>query len=52
MGPYSQGGNVLTPRFLRHFNILCIDEFDDTVMIHIFSKIILWHLDTRLVEKQ
>ncbi|PSN56752.1 Dynein heavy chain 7 [Blattella germanica] len=52
MGPYSQGGNVLTPRFLRHFNILCIDEFDDEVMIHIFSKIMLWHLDTRGFSKE
>ncbi|KAJ9589380.1 hypothetical protein L9F63_017432, partial [Diploptera punctata] len=52
MGPYSQGGNVLTPRFVRHFNILCIDEFDDSVMIHIFSKIMLWHLDTRGFSKE
>jgi hypothetical protein len=26
---------------------LCIDEFQDEIMIHIFSKIMLWHLDTR-----
>lgn len=47
MGLISQGGNTVTPRFMRHFNILCIDEFQDEVMIHIFSKIMLWHLDTR-----
>jgi dynein heavy chain len=47
MGPISQGGNVITPRFMRHFNILCIDEFQDEAMIHIFSKMMLWHLDTR-----
>lgn len=47
MGPASQGGNVVTPRFTRHFNILCVDEFDDNTMKMIFSKIVLWHLDAR-----
>nr|CAD7400376.1 unnamed protein product [Timema cristinae] len=51
-GPTSQGGNVITPRFLRHFNTLCIDEFNDAVMISIFSKIMLWHLDTRGFSKE
>ncbi|XP_021921863.1 dynein heavy chain 7, axonemal isoform X5 [Zootermopsis nevadensis] len=52
MGLISQGGNTVTPRFMRHFNILCIDEFQDEVMIHIFSKIMLWHLDTRGFSKE
>lgn len=47
MRPMSQGGNDITERFIRHFNILSIDEFQDEIMIHIFSKIMLWHLDTR-----
>lgn len=46
MGPPSTGKTV-TQRFLRHFNILCINEFTDDVMVHIFSKIMLWHLDAR-----
>jgi len=49
MGVISQGGNIVTPRFMHHFNILCIDEFQDEILIHIFSKIMLWHLDTRYV---
>ncbi|XP_069698472.1 dynein axonemal heavy chain 7 [Periplaneta americana] len=52
MGPVSQGGNVITPRFWRHFNLLCIDEFEDAIMIHIFSKMMLWHLDTRGFSKE
>ncbi|VEN42124.1 unnamed protein product, partial [Callosobruchus maculatus] len=47
MCPSTGGENTVTPRFLRHFNHLCIDEFQDAILINIFSKIMLWHLDTR-----
>uniref|UniRef100_A0A1A9WZZ0 Dynein axonemal heavy chain 7 n=1 Tax=Glossina brevipalpis TaxID=37001 RepID=A0A1A9WZZ0_9MUSC len=46
MGPPSTG-NTVTQRFQRHFNVLAIDEFNDDILRAIFSKIVLWHLDTR-----
>ncbi|XP_037882003.1 dynein heavy chain 7, axonemal-like [Glossina fuscipes] len=51
MGPPSTG-NTVTPRFQRHFNVLAIDEFNDEILRGIFSKIVLWHLDTKLFSKE
>ncbi|KYN09877.1 Dynein heavy chain 7, axonemal [Trachymyrmex cornetzi] len=45
-------GKDVTPRFKRHFFVLAISEFQDDVMITIFSKIVLWHLDTRGFSKE
>ncbi|XP_014484361.1 PREDICTED: dynein heavy chain 7, axonemal-like [Dinoponera quadriceps] len=47
MAPPIAGGKDVTPRFKRHFFTLAISEFEDDVMITIFSRIVLWHLDTR-----
>lgn len=44
--------NYISPRFKRHFHLLGIDEFQDETLRHIFSKIILWHLDTRGFSKE
>ncbi|KAL0118214.1 hypothetical protein PUN28_009103 [Cardiocondyla obscurior] len=45
-------GKDVTSRFKRHFFVLAISEFEDNVMITIFSKIVLWHLDTRGFSKE
>ncbi|XP_017769725.1 PREDICTED: dynein heavy chain 7, axonemal-like [Nicrophorus vespilloides] len=47
MGPPTSGANSITPRFLRHFNHVCIDEFPDEVMISIYTKIMNWHLEVQ-----
>ncbi|XP_044576956.1 dynein axonemal heavy chain 7 [Cotesia glomerata] len=52
MGTPENGGRDVTPRFKRHFFTLSISEFENQVMISIFSKIILWHLDTRGFSKE
>ncbi|GAB0099121.1 Dynein heavy chain [Sergentomyia squamirostris] len=45
-------GNPITPRFTRHFNTIAIDNFVDETLKAIFSKIVLWHLDTRGFSKE
>jgi dynein heavy chain len=45
MGPAGGGRNSVTPRLLRHFNLLCFVEFDDTTLRLIFSKIVASHFE-------
>lgn len=49
MGPPGGGRNHITPRLLRHFNILCFLEFDDSTLTRIFKTIVEWHFSLNKV---
>jgi len=43
MGPPGGGRNMITSRFLRHFNVICTVEGSKNEMQRIFSKLMDWH---------
>lgn len=44
MGPPGGGKNPVTPRYLRHFNLISINNFEENVLQRIFSKLMDWHI--------
>ena len=43
MGPPGGGRNFITPRMMRHFNVLTFTEFTDETLVRIFKTISSWH---------
>lgn len=44
MGVPGGGANMVSPRFLRHMQIVTIDRFSDETLNKIFCSILDWHL--------
>ncbi|KAG4091689.1 dynein heavy chain and region D6 of dynein motor-domain-containing protein [Neocallimastix lanati (nom. inval.)] len=44
MGPTGGGRNPITPRYLRHFNVIGISTFEEKTLKTIFQAIVDWHL--------
>ena len=42
MGPPGGGRNAVTPRYMRHFNVIAISEFSDQTFQHIYEVIVEW----------
>lgn len=42
MGPPGGGRNSISPRLLRHFTVVAINEFDDATCTRIFGAISDW----------
>ena len=44
MLPPGGSNNHITPRMMRWFSLICVDEFNSDTMFKIFSTIIEWHM--------
>jgi len=45
MGPPGGGRNPVTPRYLRHYNNICLTPYDDNSLKRIFSTIMRWWME-------
>ena len=46
MLPPGGGRNYITPRMMRHFNVISFIDFDDNTLMRIFKTITAWHFSS------
>ena len=46
MGPPGGGRNQITPRLMRHFNLFCLEDFNDATLELIFDTIAVWYFQS------
>lgn len=51
MGPPGGGRNPITPRFLRHFNVISVATFGDDTMQRIFSTIVNFYFRVKKIKQ-
>eukprot|EP00698_Gefionella_okellyi_P021809 TRINITY_DN713_c0_g3_i1.p1 TRINITY_DN713_c0_g3~~TRINITY_DN713_c0_g3_i1.p1 ORF type:complete len:2250 (-),score=595.98 TRINITY_DN713_c0_g3_i1:82-5835(-) len=47
MAPPGGGRTAVTQRFLRHFNVLSITDFDEQTLGRIYNAIMSWHMEVQ-----
>jgi len=47
MLPPAGGRNSVTMRYLRHFNLLYVQPFDEDSLLRIFNSVIEWYFNTQ-----
>jgi len=52
MGPPGGGKTFITPRFLRHFNLIAFANFDEHTMSNIFKTILKWYFRVNNFNKE
>lgn len=52
MRPPDGSNNALSRRFMRHLNTIFVDPMSDRTICSIYSRILLWHLDTKGFSKE
>lgn len=52
MGEPGGGRTFITPRILRHLNLVSLASFDDDALMRIFQTILHWHFSTKGFEAE
>ena len=46
MGPPSGGRNPISARYVRHYNVVYVEPYQESSLIYIFQNIMQWYFST------